>query len=115
MKTTLAFLVGSLVVSVVTLIVTIAINATVANEPDNDYGKNTGWAVLMPAPAASFVWTIVDLAVYVIWEYHVIHWLVTSVFLTALNVAIGIVGVMLYDWHESAWVAGMFILFAAVL
>lgn len=52
---------------------------------------------------------------YFIWKYHAIHWLVTSVFLTALNVAVGIVGIMLYAWHESAWVAGMFILFAAIL
>ena len=38
MKTTLAFLSASLAVSIITLVVTIAVNATVANEPDNDYG-----------------------------------------------------------------------------
>lgn len=39
MKPTLAFLSASLAVSLVTLIVTVAINATVANEPDNDLGR----------------------------------------------------------------------------
>lgn len=37
MKTDLALLVGALIGSTITLIVAIAINATVANEPDNDY------------------------------------------------------------------------------
>lgn len=46
--------------SIVTLIVTIIINITDANEPGNDYGEGTGWVVMIPGPGIVFLWSIIS-------------------------------------------------------
>ncbi|KAF3929619.1 hypothetical protein ABW19_dt0210533 [Dactylella cylindrospora] len=99
--------------SVIVLIVTILINVFEANEPGNDYGEGTGWSVMIPAPAATFIWAIVSILLCVygnLWPMFVI---VSYIIVGLALIALGILSILLYDWHTIAWLPGMFMFFLA--
>lgn len=64
----------------------------------------------MPAPAVSFVWTVVDILVYkLVGWYHPVYWLTTTIILLCLNAAMGGLGAAFWYWSgDFAWGAGMF-------
>jgi hypothetical protein len=49
-----------------------------------------------PAPAASFAWTLIDVALCHYSVLHPIYYLVESTFLALLNAGFGIPGTMMY-------------------
>ena len=95
-----------LIANIIALIVSIAINATVANEPDNDLGEgyvegrkkpqskcrgtdmdSTGWAIMMPAPCAALVWNVIDIAVCRLWVLSPVYTVSSSCILAAFYAA----------------------------
>jgi hypothetical protein len=87
-----------------------------------------------PAPAASLLWTLIDVALCRYSVLHPIYYLVESTLLMCINVAFGIMSVMFYrcvttildvlqhalmtyiSWDTGAsWVPGIFIIIAGVL
>lgn len=52
---------------------------------------------MVPAPAAGFVWALVDVAVCHYSVLHPIYYLSEASILAAVNIALGIMSVMLYS------------------
>ena len=105
-----------LFVNFIALVVTIAINLTVNNDGNNDYGEGTAWVFMAPAPAVGLLWTLIDIVLCRFSVLHPIYYLVESTILMALNIVFGIFSVMFYSWDSSgSWVPGLFILFSGVV
>jgi hypothetical protein len=87
-----------------------------------------------PPPAASLLWTLIDVALCRYSVLHPIYYLVESTILMCINVAFGVLSVMFYrcattvlatlqqtlmmyvSWDTGAsWVPGIFIIIAGVL
>ena len=72
--------------------------------------------MLQPAPTIALGWSALELILYLFGLHHCIEWLSSSVINGVLNAAFGSVGIALYSWDEDgSWVAGMFMVFLAVL
>ncbi|KAK6342322.1 hypothetical protein TWF718_007725 [Orbilia javanica] len=96
--------------SIVTLIVSIIINITDANEPGNDYGEGTGWVVMIPGPAVVFLFSAIS---FFVCKYsYLAPALTLGVYLVF---ALGMIGegistALLYEWHDIAWLPSIFII-----
>ncbi|KAK6515977.1 hypothetical protein TWF281_004567 [Arthrobotrys megalospora] len=95
--------------SIVALIVSIIINITDANEPNNDYGEGTGWVTMMPGPAIVLVWSFIC---FFLVKFSYLAPIVALV--TYLIAALGLIGegvatALLYEWHDIAWLPAIFI------
>lgn len=58
---------------------------------------------MIPAPAVGLLWTIVDIALCRFSVLHPIYYLVESTLLMGLNIALGIITVMLYRYLTTAF------------
>ncbi|KAK6331292.1 hypothetical protein TWF730_004379 [Orbilia blumenaviensis] len=95
---------------IVTLVVTIIINITDANEPYNDYGEGTGWFVMIPGPAIVFLWSIICLFICKFGYLAPVLALVTYLIGALGLISEGIVTALLYEWHDIAWLPSIFII-----
>ncbi|EGX45715.1 hypothetical protein TWF173_000639 [Orbilia oligospora] len=96
--------------SIVTLVVSIIINITDANEPGNDYGEGTGWVVMIPGPAIVFLWSIIFMFVCKYSYFSPALALGTYLIFAIGVIAEGIVTALLYEWHDIAWLPAIFII-----
>lgn len=53
---------------------------------------------MTPAPALGLVWTLVDVVLCRFWVLHPIYYLVESSLLTGVNIALGIMVIMMYRY-----------------
>ncbi|EME83897.1 uncharacterized protein MYCFIDRAFT_195099 [Pseudocercospora fijiensis CIRAD86] len=112
----ITFLLVILCATIIALIVTIAVNVTVANAPDNDLGYGFGWVLMMPVPAIAFVWTIIDILVCRFWNLHSIYSLVSAILLAIGYVIVGVFTALFYNWNdEGAWVPSIFFFINAII
>jgi hypothetical protein len=87
-----------------------------------------------PAPSASLLWTLIDVALCRYSVLHPIYYLVESTLLMCLNISMGILSIMFYkcvttapgsfatdadvytSWdYNASWVPGIFILIAGIV
>ncbi|KAL1590455.1 hypothetical protein WHR41_00891 [Cladosporium halotolerans] len=104
-----------LVVNVVSLIVSIAVNATVANRRDNDYGYGTGWILMTIAPATSLLWTLIDVVLCHYSVLHPIYYLVEGILLLGMNLSLAIISILFFAWDKASWVPGIFMAISAIV
>ncbi|EPS41902.1 hypothetical protein H072_4121 [Dactylellina haptotyla CBS 200.50] len=104
----------TLFVTIITLIVTIILNITSANESGNDYGEGTGWIVMTPGPAATLLWTISCIFICRYGKFTPSIALGTYLVIALGIIAEGVVSILLYDWHEIAWLPGVFMLILGI-
>ncbi|KAF3927933.1 hypothetical protein ABW20_dc0107747 [Dactylellina cionopaga] len=107
-------LLTTLLVSIATIVPTIIINITDANEPDNDYGEGTGWVVMLPGPAITFLWTAVCMVICRFGNFSPGLALSTYTVVSAGLVAEGIMTALFYEWHNIAWLPAIFMLVLAI-
>ncbi|TKX21175.1 hypothetical protein C1H76_6716 [Elsinoe australis] len=89
-----------LALSIVTLVVTIPVNATVANEPDNDYAYGFGWALMMPVPIIALLWTLVDIFICRSSTLHPIYALVASILLAIGYFCVGLLTILFFSYEH---------------
>ncbi|KAK6440575.1 hypothetical protein LTR95_003201 [Oleoguttula sp. CCFEE 5521] len=98
--------------TIVTLIVTITINATVVQDGSNDYSYGTGWTMMLPIPVFALVWTAIDVVVCRFALLHPIHALVMSLLLALGYAVTGAITIAMYEWDtDGSWAPGVPMLF----
>ena len=58
---------------------------------------------MIPAPALSFLWALVDIVLCHLWVLHPIYYLVESTLLMGVNISLGIMSVLLYRYITTAF------------
>nr|OQO21840.1 hypothetical protein B0A51_10304 [Rachicladosporium sp. CCFEE 5018] len=102
--------------TIITLIITIIINATVSSDGHNDYSAGTGWTMMLPMPIIALLWTLIDLVVCRFTLLHPIHALVMSLLLALGYAVTGAITIAMYEWDtDGSWAPGVPMLFTFLL
>ncbi|KAK6355598.1 hypothetical protein TWF696_004697 [Orbilia brochopaga] len=102
------------ITSTITVVVTVIINATIANEPDNDLGEGAGWIVMLPGTGATLLWSIICLFICKVSSFKP-GLAVGSYVIIGLGLIVEAVWtILLYTWSDAAWLPAIFIFIQSI-
>ncbi|EWC46249.1 hypothetical protein DRE_04420 [Drechslerella stenobrocha 248] len=102
------------ITSIIALVVTVVINVTSANAPDNDYGPGTGWIIMMPGVGVAVLWSSICILLCRFSYLSPVLVIASHAIIAPGLVAEGILTILFYEWHTIAWLPAVFMFLVAI-